>query len=159
MKLTNRSSTGIVNVYSSSSLSSGPDPLEIRPNPLKSLEHLTISITTLAFHPSSELLVTASKTRRDQLKLVCPVSHPLHIPFHLLSTTSHYLLASSTPSPLYNAHCTIERSPCYSIQVLSWWIVPSPLNDGIPELPRSQCPLQTYFQHGILFKWGVSSIG
>jgi U3 small nucleolar RNA-associated protein 18 len=71
-KLTSRSSTGIVNVYSSSSLRAGPDPLEIRPNPLKSLEHLTTSITTLAFHPSSELLVTASKTRRDQLKLVCP---------------------------------------------------------------------------------------
>jgi len=68
--LINRSSTGIVNVYSASSLKSSQDPLDIRPDPLKSLEHLTTSITTLAFHPSSELLVTASKTRRDQLKLV-----------------------------------------------------------------------------------------
>jgi len=79
-KLTYRSSTGIVNIYSASSLK-GPDPLEIRPDPLKSLEHLTTSITTLAFHPSSELLVTASKTRRDQLKLVRLLSSAsTHIP-------------------------------------------------------------------------------
>lgn len=62
------SSTGIVNVYSSTSLSA--KSLDIRPDPLKSLEHLTTPITSLAFHPSSELLVTASRTKKDQLKLV-----------------------------------------------------------------------------------------
>lgn len=68
MMLIFRSSTGIVNVYSASSLSS--NSLDIRPDPLKSLEHLTTPISTLAFNPTSELLVTASKTKRDQLKLV-----------------------------------------------------------------------------------------
>lgn len=62
------STTGIVNVYSSTSLSA--KSLDLRPDPLKSLEHLTTPITSLAFHPSSELLVTASRAKRDQLKLV-----------------------------------------------------------------------------------------
>lgn len=65
-----RSTTGIVNVYSSSSISSRSTNLDLKPEPLRSLEHLTTPITSMAFHPSSELLVTASKTKRDQLKLV-----------------------------------------------------------------------------------------
>ncbi|ORX39627.1 WD40-repeat-containing domain protein [Kockovaella imperatae] len=67
------SSTGIVNLYESSDLrgkSSHNDALQhLSPEPFKSLEHLTTPITSLAFHPSSELLVTASDSKRNRLKL------------------------------------------------------------------------------------------
>lgn len=63
-----RSSTGIVNVYSSSSLNG--NSFDIRPEPVKSLEHLTTPISSLAFNPSSELLVTGSKSKKNQLKMV-----------------------------------------------------------------------------------------
>lgn len=54
------SSTGIVNLYKGSI---GETPKG------KSLEHLTTSITSLAFHPSGELMVSASTTKNDALKL------------------------------------------------------------------------------------------
>ncbi|WVQ77938.1 hypothetical protein IAT38_000018 [Cryptococcus sp. DSM 104549] len=68
------SNTGIVNLYSSSSLTSGPSSsssgfVELAPEPIKSLEHLTMPISTMAFHPSSEVLVTASTGRKDLLKI------------------------------------------------------------------------------------------
>ncbi|WWD15649.1 hypothetical protein CI109_100071 [Kwoniella shandongensis] len=64
------STTGIVNLYSSSSLTSNTTKLvDLAPEPVKSLEHLTMPIASMAFHPSSELLVTASTGRKDLLKL------------------------------------------------------------------------------------------
>ncbi|WVW83473.1 hypothetical protein I302_105494 [Kwoniella bestiolae CBS 10118] len=66
------STTGIVNIYSSSSLhpsSSSSKFTELSPEPYKSLEQLTMSITSMSFHPSNEVLVTASEGRKDLLKM------------------------------------------------------------------------------------------
>ncbi|RXK39981.1 hypothetical protein M231_02776 [Tremella mesenterica] len=63
------SSTGIVNVYSTSSLKNDKEPISIRPNPIKSLEHLTTSINCMEFHPSGEILVSASGSKPGALKL------------------------------------------------------------------------------------------
>lgn len=73
MLILRRSSTGIVNLYSTSSLQSGDIHQDLTPSPLRSLEHLTTPINSLAFHPESELMVTASETRKAQLKLVSRV--------------------------------------------------------------------------------------
>jgi len=62
------SSTGIVNLYNSSKLASASKDKEVEP--FKSLEHLTTPITTMAFHPSGELFVSASAAKNDALKLV-----------------------------------------------------------------------------------------
>ncbi|WVR04945.1 hypothetical protein IAU60_001957 [Kwoniella sp. DSM 27419] len=66
------SNTGIVNLYSSSSLSapSSSKLAELTPEPTKSLEQLTMPISSMAFHPSSEILVTASTGRKDLLKMI-----------------------------------------------------------------------------------------
>ena len=65
------SSTGIVNLYASVSLASasGSAPY-LKPEPMRSLEHLTTPISSITFHRSSELLATASLSKRDALKLV-----------------------------------------------------------------------------------------
>ncbi|WWC61442.1 uncharacterized protein I303_104026 [Kwoniella dejecticola CBS 10117] len=66
------SRTGIVNLYDSTSLiPSQPAKKysEIQPEPYKSLEQLTMSINCLSFHPSNEVLVTASEGRKDLLKM------------------------------------------------------------------------------------------
>ncbi|KAI8618905.1 WD40-repeat-containing domain protein [Chytriomyces sp. MP71] len=62
------SSAGIVNVYSSSSALSSD-----RPTPSRALMNLTTSISTLAFHPSSQALLFASRTKKDSMKIAhCP---------------------------------------------------------------------------------------
>ncbi|OCF44724.1 hypothetical protein I317_01413 [Kwoniella heveanensis CBS 569] len=74
------SSTGIVNLYStptlsasststSSSTSGARKMIELSPEPIKSLEQLTMPISTMDFHPSSEVLVTASTGKKDLLKM------------------------------------------------------------------------------------------
>nr|ODN75698.1 U3 small nucleolar RNA-associated protein 18 [Cryptococcus depauperatus CBS 7841] len=66
------STTGIVSLYSTQSLSPAQStsiPYHLTPSPIKSLEHLTTPITSLSFHPSSQILCSASLTRKDQLKL------------------------------------------------------------------------------------------
>jgi U3 small nucleolar RNA-associated protein 18 len=77
------SNTGIVNLYSTSSLSALPKrnaskerpdagvaALDLRPEPIKSLEHLTNPITSLAFHPEGEIIAAAASRPKDQIKLV-----------------------------------------------------------------------------------------
>ncbi|TPX75135.1 hypothetical protein CcCBS67573_g03599 [Chytriomyces confervae] len=62
------SSAGIVNVYSSSSALTSE-----RPVPSRTLMNLTTPISTLAFHPSSQALLFASRTKKDSMKIAhCP---------------------------------------------------------------------------------------
>ncbi|WVF72494.1 hypothetical protein IAT40_007310 [Kwoniella sp. CBS 6097] len=74
------STTGIVNLYSTPSLSASPSSslnstsgarrmIELSPEPIKSLEQLTMPVSTMDFHPSSEVLVTASTGKKDLLKM------------------------------------------------------------------------------------------
>ncbi|BEI87660.1 uncharacterized protein CcaverHIS019_0103780 [Cutaneotrichosporon cavernicola] len=63
------SSTGIVNIYHSTTLASTRSDANSGVEPLKSLEHLTTPISTMAFHPSGELFVSASSAKQKQLKL------------------------------------------------------------------------------------------
>jgi len=42
----------------------------ILPEPIKSLEHLTTPIVSTAFHPNTEMFLTASNTKKNQLKAV-----------------------------------------------------------------------------------------
>ncbi|QRV91650.1 WD40 domain-containing protein [Ceratobasidium sp. AG-Ba] len=61
------SKSGIVNVYDTPSARSPPDS---SPVPLKTLPHLTTAVTSLRFNHDAQILASASKTKKDQLKLV-----------------------------------------------------------------------------------------
>jgi len=58
--------SGFVNVYGSDGASSGSD----RPQPLKTIGNLTTSISTLRFNHDSQLLAIASKSKKDQMRLI-----------------------------------------------------------------------------------------
>lgn len=58
------SQSGIVNVYDSSCLESA------NPKPVKSLGNLATTICSIKFHPSNQLLVTASATKVNQIRMV-----------------------------------------------------------------------------------------
>jgi U3 small nucleolar RNA-associated protein 18 len=65
------SKSGIINVYGSDASSSWSK--SDRPRPLKTIGNLTTSISTLRFNHDSQLLAIASKTKKDQMRL-------MHIP-------------------------------------------------------------------------------
>jgi U3 small nucleolar RNA-associated protein 18 len=84
----NRSSTGIINLYDTTSLAQSSSSARRKessivthqPEPLKSLEHLTTGISSLAFHPSGEILVGASNSKQKLLKMVrCRISSWIHL--------------------------------------------------------------------------------
>jgi len=62
------SQSGIVNVYGSNASSSWSNTN--RPKPLKSIGNLTTSISAVQFNHDSQLLAIASKTKKDQMRLV-----------------------------------------------------------------------------------------
>ena len=66
--LVTSSKSGIVNVYGSNASSSWNN--SDRPKPLKSIGNLTTSISTVRFNHDSQLLAIASKTKKDQMRLV-----------------------------------------------------------------------------------------
>ncbi|WWC85185.1 uncharacterized protein L201_000043 [Kwoniella dendrophila CBS 6074] len=81
------STTGIVNLYDSNTLNTSTPTdkyTELKPEPIKSFEQLTMSINTIAFHPSNEIMVTSSGVRKDLLKI-----------YHLQSKTAF----SNWPTP------------------------------------------------------------
>ncbi|KIJ45214.1 hypothetical protein M422DRAFT_167177 [Sphaerobolus stellatus SS14] len=61
------SNTGLVNVYGSESTDAS---LSNMPKPLKTIGNLTTSISTMCFNHDSQILALASKTKKDQLKMV-----------------------------------------------------------------------------------------
>lgn len=63
------SSTGIVNLYRNATLASHNKQANAV-EPFKSLEHLTTPISSIAFHPSDEIVASASGSKTDMLKLV-----------------------------------------------------------------------------------------
>jgi U3 small nucleolar RNA-associated protein 18 len=62
------SKTGVVNIYSIEGENG-----QISTEPLKSIFNLTTTINTLSFHPSSQMLLIATKWKKNQTKL-------LHLP-------------------------------------------------------------------------------
>jgi hypothetical protein len=62
------SNSGIVNVYGSNASSSWSN--SDRPKPLKTIGNLTTSISAVQFNHDSQLLAIASKTQKDQMRLV-----------------------------------------------------------------------------------------
>jgi hypothetical protein len=62
------SNSGIVNVYGSNASSSWSN--SDRPKPLKAIGNLTTSISAVQFNHDSQLLAIASKTQKDQMRLV-----------------------------------------------------------------------------------------
>ncbi|KAI9509876.1 WD40 repeat-like protein [Russula earlei] len=66
------SKSGIVNVYGSAdaSYSSSTWRNSERPRPLKAIGNLTTAISTVRFNHDSQLLAIASKTQKDQMRLV-----------------------------------------------------------------------------------------
>ncbi|CAL1696799.1 unnamed protein product [Somion occarium] len=96
---------GLVNVYGSDISSSGGSD---RPKPLKTLENLTTSITSLRFNHDSQLLAMASNAKKDQMRMVhlpsltafsnwptsgTPLGHVTSIDF---STGSEYVAIGNT---------------------------------------------------------------
>ncbi|KAB5592991.1 U3 small nucleolar RNA-associated protein [Ceratobasidium theobromae] len=59
------SKSGIVNVYDTPSTL-----LNSAPVPLKALPHLTTTVTSLRFNHDAQILASASKTKKDQFKLI-----------------------------------------------------------------------------------------
>lgn len=57
--------TGVVNIYDRNSFIEGTNP-----KPFKSVENLITSISTLSFNSDGQLLVIASRAKRDALKIV-----------------------------------------------------------------------------------------
>ncbi|ELU43355.1 CGI-48 family protein [Rhizoctonia solani AG-1 IA] len=68
------SKSGIVNVYDTPSTLANSAPM-----PLKTLPHLTTSVTSLCFNHDAQILASASKTKKDQLKLVSAIPSQLSI--------------------------------------------------------------------------------
>ncbi|GAA6060238.1 hypothetical protein JCM10212_003478 [Sporobolomyces blumeae] len=62
------STTGIVNLYDSTSLGTYAQGAERKAR--KAVENLTTSVTTMKFNHDAQILALASKTNKDQLKLV-----------------------------------------------------------------------------------------
>jgi len=62
------SKSGIVNVYGSNASSSWGN--SDRPRPLKTIGNLTTSISAMKFNHDSQLLAIASKTQKDQMRLI-----------------------------------------------------------------------------------------
>jgi len=62
------SKSGIVNVYGSNASSSWSN--SDRPKPFKTIGNLTTSISAVQFNHDSQLLAIASKTQKDQMRLV-----------------------------------------------------------------------------------------
>lgn len=56
---------GIVNIYDRTNFQDN-----INPKPIKTIENLVTSISTLAFSPDGQLLVIASRAKRDALKII-----------------------------------------------------------------------------------------
>jgi hypothetical protein len=63
------SSTGIVNIYGADAVATGVGA-GIHPKALKTLTNLTMPISTLRFDPSSQVMAMASRTAKNQLRLV-----------------------------------------------------------------------------------------
>ena len=63
-------STGLVNLYDSTLLRPTNGYTETSVEPIKELGHLTTPISDIAFHPSGEMMVSASAQKSDALKLV-----------------------------------------------------------------------------------------
>jgi len=61
------SSSGIVNIYGSNETGSTRSE---KPQPIKALGNLTTAISTLRFNADSQLLAIASKTKKNQMRLV-----------------------------------------------------------------------------------------
>jgi len=61
------SKTGLVNVYSSESTTAS---ISSPPKPLKTIGNLTTAISTMRFNHDAQILALASKTKKDQLKMV-----------------------------------------------------------------------------------------
>ncbi|CAE6438188.1 unnamed protein product [Rhizoctonia solani] len=113
------SKSGIVNVYDTPSTLANSAPM-----PLKALPHLTTSVTSLCFNHDAQILASASKTKKDQLKLVhtktlttfanwptssTPLGHVTTLDF---STRSEYLAIGNTRGNvlLYNLrHYAVAR--------------------------------------------------
>ena len=66
-----------------SSLGSG------KPKPLRTLENLTTSITSLRFNHDSQLLAIASSAKKDQMRMVCASSPILSLPIILTLLQIH----------------------------------------------------------------------
>ncbi|TCD68579.1 hypothetical protein EIP91_010367 [Steccherinum ochraceum] len=58
---------GLVNVYGSDSTSSANSQ---RPKPLRTVDNLTTSVTSMRFNHDSQLLAIASDTKKDQLRMI-----------------------------------------------------------------------------------------
>ncbi|KAF8584954.1 WD40 repeat-like protein [Ramaria rubella] len=63
------SNTGLVNLYGPESTSTGTGTSGA-PKPLKTIGNLTTSISTMHFNQDAQILALASKTKKDQLKMV-----------------------------------------------------------------------------------------
>jgi len=61
------STTGLVNLYGSESTTASTSGA---PKPLKTIGNLTTSISTMRFNHDAQILALASKTKKDQLKMV-----------------------------------------------------------------------------------------
>ncbi|KAJ3565861.1 hypothetical protein NP233_g7370 [Leucocoprinus birnbaumii] len=64
------SSSGLVNVYNSTSYSLRPSDASKTPKPIKSIGNLTTAISGLKFNHDSQLLAVASKEKKDSMRLI-----------------------------------------------------------------------------------------
>ncbi|RUP10416.1 hypothetical protein BC936DRAFT_140011, partial [Jimgerdemannia flammicorona] len=78
------SRTGVVNIYDRSCV----DPLVAAPRPRKSILNLTTSVHALRFNHDAQIMGIASRSKKDQFKLVRPsLFFSLMVCVHLPSMT------------------------------------------------------------------------
>lgn len=68
------SSSGIVNVYDRKAWRGAEGLVSRTPKPTRAFDHLTTPITHLAFSPDGQLLVLASRSKRDALRIGTSIS-------------------------------------------------------------------------------------
>ena len=65
-----RSSSGIVNIYDSTSYSLSSSEISKTPKPIKSIGNLTTAISSLKFNHDAQLLAMTSREKKDSMRLV-----------------------------------------------------------------------------------------
>lgn len=104
------SSSGVVNVYDRKTWGSGKVPP--RPQPKRALDQLTTATSHLAFSPDGQLMVMASRLKRDALRLgkLCAILPPYQT--HIILSASAFLHRVQELADLVNASWE-NHGPCH----------------------------------------------
>jgi hypothetical protein len=148
------SRSGLVSVYGEDASMSVPMPSQpsatittSTPKPLKTLQNLTTSISTLRFNHDSQLLAIASNVKKDQMRLVRPTC-PLFLSPSLLPISSPLLSRLFKPGSHPSCRCSPSLIPF--VFFLSFFAGPSPFAYGVRQLANIENAPRTCHRNRLL---------